>query len=161
MSRDNSFIALKNKYEIMEREALQNKVKVDAVVEQRKLTLKALETKKSELTERTKKASTELRTKALLSDDFSLVNSIYSFQENIRNEIKELEKQIEEKAKELSQATERADIAEKDWQNARIDVKKVDTLIENKQQYEINRDSLIEEINNEEVTNLRKWKKDS
>ncbi|MBP9838556.1 MAG: flagellar FliJ family protein [Proteobacteria bacterium] len=161
MSRDNSFIALKKKYEIIEREALQNKVKIDAVVEQRKQVLSVLEVKKTELIAKSKKASSDLRTKALLSDDFSLVNSVYSFQENLRNEIKELDKLIAEKAKELSQATERAVLAEKDWQNARIDVKKVDTLIENKQQYEINRDSLIEEINNEEVTNLRKWKKDS
>ncbi len=82
MSRDNSFIALKKKYEIIEREALQNKVKIDAVVEQRKQVLSVLEVKKTELIAKSKKASSDLRTKALLSDDFSLVNSVYSFQEN-------------------------------------------------------------------------------
>jgi hypothetical protein len=158
MSKDVKLQALRTACEVEEQQALERKKKVDAVVEERKQIVNMLLAKRDALLGRLKKLTTTNRAEALHAGDASGLAAVTRFEKRLNGDLEKLLAELELRTKELEKAQERAQLADKELVDARIEKKKIERFLENWQRSERVRDAAIDEAITDEMSSYKRTK---
>jgi len=136
MSKQKSIHAVIRAAESKELDALQARKQVDAVVEQRKVLVDKLSLQIAELELKLKKAAQEDRYSALFKGKAGVLSSLEAFRDRLEREIRLLKTSLLDKQSDLQKAIERAEIAEQELVEARVEKKKAEHLLTNMKEAE-------------------------
>lgn len=155
MVRETKLGALLRGREIDERSAIQHRNQVGAIVQERQEMLNALEIKRDAVLKRVSTLISKNRYSALQAGDISQVSSITRYSKRLEAELERLEKQIGERRRELGLAKEREGLAEEDVVAARIERKKIEKLLSNRENIELRKKVAREESRADEMATYR------
>lgn len=130
MSRTTKLRALQKRCELNEQEALTEKSTIDLVVEQRHGIVDQFIRERDALKTRLEQLRGKGRTTALRNSDVADARSITGYVRRLRNDIAELDKVIQVRQEELTQALQRAQLAEGELQEAIMERRRVEKVIE-------------------------------
>lgn len=155
MPKDVKLQALRKTYEIEEQRALEEKQRVENVVEERRQIVEDLHRKCDELDGTLKRLRTKERGLALSSGDTVQLSAISRYEKRVKSELDEISRLAALRKKEFEQALERLQIAEQDLIDARIEKKKIEKFMDNRQHSERVVDAAIEEALTDEMNFYR------
>jgi hypothetical protein len=151
---DKKLEALKRTYELNEQELLERVAAVENIVGQREAALKI----SKELISDTEKALHDMRHRArfqaLQTGHGARVSSIIPVEERLEKTLLRLRAEEKEKMEELARARRRAEIVKEELIAARIERKKVEKFVDNKQQSERIIDAAREEAHSDELSQI-------
>ncbi|MCB0322882.1 MAG: hypothetical protein KDD69_04890 [Bdellovibrionales bacterium] len=158
MAQDPKLQALKRTYEVQEQQALEEKRKVDAVVEHRRKAVEALRHERDALSDKLADIRSVGRQSALCSGDAARLNSIAAYESRLVQVLRELQTVLAEKEQELSSGLARLTLAEEDLLAARIETKKLERFVEHREQAARVTDAAREEALTDEMNFYRRKK---
>ena len=133
MVKSGKLHALQTQYELEEQNALEEMNRVAIVVAERRGVVESLVSKRVELEEELGRLRGSQRQKALQSGNSSQLASIARFEKLVVEKLSVVENNLVEKEAELKRALDREESAEKNLVLARIERRKVEKVIENRQ----------------------------
>ena len=153
MSSESQLRALLKQYELVERDAVQEKLRIEQVVQQRQQRVEQLRRKLDELHSKLRAHETSGRVTAMKAGRAYEATSHVEWAGRLRIESQNLQAELADHEKDLQLAAERAKIAEDALSQARVDKKKVEKLQERRQlSADITEAALEEQSNDEEST---------
>ncbi len=158
MSKDSKLHAMRTACEVEEQAAIEAKNRVDAVVRERQDIVGMLLNQQRKLAEKLKNLTSEQRSKALLAGDALQLAAITQYAQKLKQDTDNLSAKLKERSQELETALVRARLADEELIKARVEKKKLDKLIENWQQSELRRSVALDELNNDELSHVRRGK---
>lgn len=158
MSDDGQLLALHKACEVEEQKALQRKREVDRVRDERKKLFDVVAEKQEALRARIHGLLTTDRREAMCSRDVGRLQSISEYIERLRREIEALDPELSERRRELSQADERAALAEREFTAARLESRRLQKLIEERNLLALVQDRALEEADLDEMSTVRRNK---
>lgn len=158
MPKDNKLQALRKAKEIEEQKALEEKQKVEIVVEERQKIVDSLQRKHDALCQKLERMRTTERGNALHVGDATQLGAIFSYEKRVNAELEELSCQLDARRKELKMALERGELADQDLLRARVERKKIEKFLDNRQLTERVVDAAIEEALTDEMNYYRRDK---
>ena len=155
MNDDSQLVSLQKACEAKEQEALIRHRDVERVVETRRQASEKVRIEKELLEKKLSRLSGADRNSALKQQDAGQLDSIAQYSERLRRDVFRLETVLAERLKELQMAVERSEIAEQELVEARMESRRVEKLIEERNMQALVRGSALEEAATDEMaTNL-------
>lgn len=124
---------LQQTYELEERKAIEEKRKIDLVVEEREAIVAVVEAQLDELQSKLRQMQQNEKRRAVTSGDGGLLASVERYRRRVQDDVHRLGLELQERQSELSRARERLQIAEQDLVAARLEKKKVERLLERRE----------------------------
>ena len=159
MPRDAKLQALQRACEVEEQRALEEKMRVDSIVEARQSLVDQIGAEREELERTLEGLHTKRRDVALQNGDASQLASISRYRVRLTKELGEIEENFQARLKELDVALARAEIAEEELVAARVERKKVEKFLDSREQSARVVDAAIEESESDELSYYRRGKK--
>lgn len=158
MADESQLLALQKACEVQEQTALQRKREVDRVRAERQNVVDRLQERIDALKARLTELTGPNRRSAMCRSDVGELQSITEFVARKRRELASVQEELEERAKELQQAVERSQIAEREFASARLETRRVEKILEERNALALVRGSALEEIALDELVSSRRSK---
>lgn len=123
---------LQRAYEVDERRALEEKKRVDAIVDERQKIVEELEGERDALETKLQTLRGQDKRNALHTGDAGQLAAIERYAKRLQLQAGALDSVLEERRKELQQAVERSGFAEQELLAARMEKKKVERILKNR-----------------------------
>lgn len=130
MSRLEKLRALQKRCELTEQEVLSEKNQIEQVVDARQQAVNSCLEEKEVLVSRLDEMVNSRRTRALRVSDISEATSTTAYVKRLKQEIEKIEKSITAKQQELSSALHRAQLVNDELQEAMMERRRVEKVIE-------------------------------
>ena len=118
---------------IAESDAIREQNRVLGILNQRKLELESLRQKKQNIEHECLELEITLKKRALIAGDTSILLSSQELLCSKKNDLKRLEQEIKKQVESVNRANERLDYSNQELANARVEKKKVETIIKNRE----------------------------
>ncbi len=157
MPDDSQLVAMKKACEFQEQRALRHLQEVEQVVSERQSIVDELQASLNLCRARVGELRGAGRRKAVFDQDVAQLHSIAEFVERLRQESIRIEGRLTERMKELERGKERAAIAEQEMITVRLEGKRIERLIQERNLQAVVRGSALEEAADDElVSGIRK-----
>ena len=159
MTGDNSLQSLLKTKSAAEREAVEEWSAVESVRAARERTLRELSMRRGKIAEEIQLTSTERRSRALKSSDGLKVVNVQAYLKRLHDELKQIDELIKSHQQELKRAAERSELAQTGVTDARIERKKIETVVANRESAQKIQDAAREELVTDEISQMLHGKK--
>ncbi len=153
MGRDRGLISLLKTRKADERKALQELKRIEEILIERKRVFRDCELDCEKILQQLSDLEGEHRGAALQQGDASRVESINSFSRALRRKLAKKQAILAKRQEELERASERASVAFSVLKEVRIELKKVETLIDGRERSHRVHGAALEEFAQDELTN--------
>ncbi len=153
MSDESQLLALQKACEAKEQEVLSRKKEIQRVVEERSRLLDEVRVEWNSAQEKLQRLLGPDRLKAVKESDSFGLQAISEFSNRLRAQMKEHEKVIAEREKDLNMARERELLAEEELMGARLESRRVEKLLEERNFRALVRGTALEEAANDDLAN--------
>jgi len=154
----NKLIALLRSYEVNEKNILSDHLKIEKVYNERKDLQDSLESKKNNFKEKLIELRSIKRADALMSGDMARMSLLVGKESKIQKEIEDLEAQLIESSSDLELAKQRVDDSHQELIEIRLEKKRLEKLLENRENFSRSVSDASKEILAEEISYSRRNK---
>ena len=133
MFRGKKLGVLLRTYEAAEKTALQSRNEIEQVVDDRRQIVERLRLRRNTIAEKVKSLLGSERIDAVQSGNVSHIASLTSYTKRLQKELDALQLVVAEKEQALTRAVERAEMADEELTEARVERKKLEQLIQAQQ----------------------------
>ena len=147
--------ALLTSCEVEEQKALQEKRRIDDIVEQRRVRVEEVAARQSALEQRRLLLKEEQRLLALQAGDVGRLKAVLDFEKRLAKEAQDVTELLEKRQTELNRALERAAIAHEELIAARIEKKKVEKILSRRTDEEQAVGAAVEQALQDELSSYR------